>query len=227
MDQSGARDDDVVRAAMSGDRPARLELYRRHVGAVRATVGARLRCPDLVEEVTQEAFTRALERMSELRRPDRFRPWLLAIARNSATDRWRLERRQRGVDPDELCALLRPAPGADQGALSPLADLVGRGIGRLAERDAAALELVTQHDLGPSEVGAALGLTPGAAKVAVHRARRRLRAVLAADVLAGVDGLACADHPGVDAPGPVVARHVATCADCLAATKAHLAALAA
>jgi RNA polymerase sigma-70 factor (ECF subfamily) len=225
--ESRGRDDELVRAAVAGDRDAGLELYRRHVGAVRVAVAARLRCPDLVEEVTQESFTRALERLADLRRPDRFRPWLLAIARNSATDRWRLERRQRGMDPDELGALAQPVPGADHHALHPLAELVGRSIGRLTERDAAALSLVAEQDLSPLEVGAALGLTPGAAKVAVHRARRRLRAVLAADVLAGVAGLACADHPGTDAPTPVVERHVAACSACLAATAAHLADLAA
>jgi RNA polymerase sigma-70 factor (ECF subfamily) len=211
-----------------GEPGAALELYRSNVAAVRTAVAARLRCPDLVEEVTQEAFTRAFERLDDLRRPERFRPWLLAIARNQATDRWRLERRQRGVDPDELCALAEPVPGADgDGIRHVLAELVGRGLGRLSARDAAALTLVTQLDLGPTEIGLALGLSPGAAKVAVHRARRRLQTTLAADVLAGDAGLACADHPGAGALPRDVERHLSGCTACLTATEAHLADLAA
>jgi RNA polymerase sigma-70 factor (ECF subfamily) len=218
-------DGDVVRAARAGDPDAVVELYQRHVATVRSAVAGRVRGADLVEEVTQEAFTRALERLDDLRRPERFRPWLLAIARHVATDRWRLERRQRGVDPDELCALSHPAPGADDGALHLVTDLVGRCLGRLSERDAMALALVTERDLGPAEVGTALGLTTGAAKVAVHRARRRLRTALAADVLADVDGLACGDHPGPAAPARAAARHVSGCAVCLSAIEAHLATL--
>jgi RNA polymerase sigma factor (sigma-70 family) len=213
-----ATDGDLVRMVRSGDPGAALELYQRHVGAVRTTVAGRVRATDLVEEVTQEAFTRALERLGDLRRPERFRSWLLTIARNSANDRWRLDRRQRSVDTAELGALGTPSPGADdEGTRRALSDLLGRGLGHLSPRDARALALVAQHDLGPAEVGAALGLSPGAAKVAVHRARRRLRTALAADVLRRFDRLPCGGGPEGD-----LARHVADCAPCLTAADAHL-----
>jgi RNA polymerase sigma-70 factor (ECF subfamily) len=161
-----------------------MALYERNLPAVRTVVADRVRCPDLREDVTQEAFTRALERLAELRRPDQFRPWLLTIARNAATDRWRLEQRQMGVDPEVLGLVTDPAPRPDDhAALRLLVDEVERGIQGLSERDALALGLVSHLDLAPAEVGAALGVTQGAAKVAVHRARCRLRASLDQDVL--------------------------------------------
>ncbi len=216
-------DEQLVAAVRSGDADAVLELYRRHAAGVRTAVADRVRGADRIEEVTQEAFTRALERLGELRRPERFRPWLLAIARNTAVDRLRLELRQVDVDPAAFREVQAPGPSPDDNvARGALADLVGRGLDRLSPRDVAALRLASHHDLAPAEVGAALGLSPGAAKVAVHRARRRLRAVLAHDVLVAVDGLACAEHPGPSAAPAVAERHVASCDACLEATRAHL-----
>jgi RNA polymerase sigma factor (sigma-70 family) len=228
MAGTGAGDGELVAAVRAGDPDAALELYRRHAPAVRTAVAGRVGSPDLVEEIVQEAFTRALERLAELRRPAAFRPWLLAIARNSANDRWRLEQRQLVHDPDALGTVSSPGPQPDEEATTHLlVDLVARGLLRLSPRDARALTLVTHLDLAPTELGSALGLTPGAAKVAVHRARRRLRSALALDLLADVAGLACADHPGPAAAPRDAERHVEGCRDCLDATRSHLAGLAA
>jgi RNA polymerase sigma factor (sigma-70 family) len=223
-----ADDGDLVRAVVAGDGAAVLALYRRHLPAVRAVVAAKVRGEDVIDDLTQETFTRALEHLTTLRRPERFRAWLLGIARNSATDRCRLELRQRDVDPVELHAVEATTPAPETEVVHRLvASTVDRSIRRLSERDARALQLATHHDLAPAAVGAALGLSPGAAKVAVHRARRRLRTLLAVDVLAGAAGLACPDHPGPDAAPGEADRHVATCDECLAATRATLADLAA
>jgi RNA polymerase sigma factor (sigma-70 family) len=219
-----ADDGDLVRAVVAGDGAAVLALYRRYLPAVRAVVAAKVRGEDVIDDLTQETFTRALEHLPTLRRPERFRAWLLGIARNSATDRCRLELRQRDVDPVELHAVEAVTPAPESEVVHRLvASTVDRSIRRLSERDARALRLSTHHDLAPAEVGAALGLSPGAAKVAVHRARRRLRTLLAVDLLAGAEGMACPDHPGPDAAAGAADRHVATCDECLAATRATLA----
>ena len=228
MAETDACDGDLVAAVRTGDPSAVLGLYRRHLPALRAAVAGRVRDEDLAEEVVQEAFTRALERLADLRCPDRFRPWLLAIARNTATDRWRLEQRQLVEDPEALGSMSSPDPQPDEMVTKDLlVEAVERGLLRLNHRDAVALALVTHLDLAPADVGTALGLSPGTAKVVVHRARRRLRAALAIDLLADVAGLACADHPGPSAATRDVERHIDGCHACLDATRAHLAGLAA
>lgn len=224
---AGAGDAELVAAVRAGEADAALDLYRRHLPALRSTVRGRVGA-DLVEEVVQEAFTRALERLPHLRQPDRFRSWLLAIGRNTANDRWRLERRQVAQDPELFGSVSSPgAPPDETATMYSLVDLIERSLLRLSHRDARALALVSHLDLAPTELGTALGLSPGAAKVAVHRARRRLRAALALDLLGDVAGLACVDHPGRDAGDREATRHVEGCAACLDATRAHLADLAA
>src|SRR5689334_14408504 len=109
-------DTELVRRVRDGDQGAIAELYERHSGTVRFVIRDRVRDADMVEELVQETFTRALERLERLRRPDRFRSWLLAIARNVATDRWRHERRAVGTGDEVLELELEPATSSEDEA---------------------------------------------------------------------------------------------------------------
>ena len=171
-------DAECVAKVRAGDTAAFADLYRAHAPAVAVAVRANIRNGESVADVVQEAFLRALEQLDSLREADRFRSWVLAIARNAAVD----ERRhgQRVVAELDTVAEL---PSADMGPedLAELRDAVRavRGcVAGLSRRDATAVALVSELGFGPAEVGAALGISPGAAKVVVHRARRRLQAAL-------------------------------------------------
>lgn len=176
-----AAESDAERVARvrRGDIDAFAVLYREHTPAVTAVVRATLAGSDGVADAVQEAFVRALEQLGSLREPERFRPWVLAIARNVATDE--LRRRQRFRD--DLEAAGEPAsPELGPESVAELRDVVRtvRGcVAGLSARDATAIVLVSELGFGPAEVGAALGISPGAAKVALHRARRRLEAAIA------------------------------------------------
>ena len=219
MNDGGGDQEDaaLVAAVRQGDGDAALRLYERHAGAVRFVVRDRVRAPDLVEELVQETFTRSLERLDGLRRPERYRSWLLSIARNVATDRQRLEQRQVGVDADVLERNSEPAEAPDVLAdQRELAGLVGSSMARLGRRDALALALGTHLGMSPTELAVVLDVTPNAAKVIVHRARRRLRDLLLADALAASPRRACDGFRslGDDADRR---RHVGKCEPCAGA----------
>jgi RNA polymerase sigma factor (sigma-70 family) len=175
---AAASDAECVEKVRAGDTAAFADLYRAHAPAVAVAVRANIRDSEAVADVVQEAFLRALEQLDSLREADRFRPWVLAIARNAAVD----ERRhhQRVVaDLDAAGELTSSEVGPED--LAELRDAVRavRGcVAGLSRRDATAVALVSELGFGPAEVGAALGISPGAAKVVVHRARRRLQAAL-------------------------------------------------
>ena len=220
--EQGPADGDLVVAARDGSSAAVRALYDRHAGAVRFVIRDRIRDADLVEELVQETFTRTLERLDSLREPSRYRPWLLSIARNVANDRWRLEHRQVDVETELLD--LEPSSGTspeDDVAQRELAELVGNGLAELPQRDALALALVTYLDMSPSEVAVALGVTANSAKVVVHRARRRLRAILVADALDADAAAACPTFRGL--PDRFERRrHVGGCDDCVTAARSRL-----
>ena len=78
-----------------------VERFSRYVYAICGR-GFRLPQPD-AEDVFQEVFSRAFERLSELRNDDAVRPWLAQLTRRLCIDRLRLNARDNPfeADPDE------------------------------------------------------------------------------------------------------------------------------
>jgi RNA polymerase sigma-70 factor, ECF subfamily len=146
------------------------EIYRRHAPAVYrfalGLCGDRARAEDLVSET----FVRLLTRAPEIRTQTAL-AYLLAVARNTyLTSRHKLAREVPLVDD-------YPAPDVDPGQRLDLqAQLAAtlQALSLLPEGERAALLLRADHELTYEEIAAALGITAGAAKVRVHRARIRL-----------------------------------------------------
>lgn len=208
----------LVARLRAGDVEAYSELYQAHAGAVGAAVRERVADRDARSDVIQEAFAVALERLDSLRDPAAFRPWLLAIARNSAVDHLRRQGRLTELDDDAAAAVpdhAEPSP-QDWAELSDLAGVVRSSVARLSQRDATAVALVTQFNLSTEDLASALGLSPGAAKVALHRARRRLRHALRVRVLAQRHVGGCAElHRLYDADRLADAgQHLDACDEC-------------
>jgi RNA polymerase sigma factor (sigma-70 family) len=209
----------LVVEAVAGDAEAFAALYRRHVGAVYRVVAASVRDREAAADLTQDVFARAIEALPSLREPDRFRPWVLAIARNCTIDHARLKPRAQPFDDDG--AADPTDPGAEPGELAELASLVQRVrgcIAGLSARDATVLALVTQLGYSPVEVAGALGITPGTAKVVLHRARHRLRSAIALTLLAENQGASCPVFREAYEQGRLAqaGTHVADCPVCSA-----------
>lgn len=124
------------------------------------------------EDVTQDAFSKAL---LALRRNDaeiELRPWLFRIVRNTALN----DLRDSPPSPEVLAEAL--AGGADPAdeleRREELADLMRR-LQALPSEQRAAIVMRELEGLGHEEIAAALGLSGGAARQAIYRARRALR----------------------------------------------------
>jgi hypothetical protein len=105
-----------------------------------------------------------------------------------------------------------------------LVELVRGCIRTLRPRDATLVSMVAYLGFTPTEVGAALGLSPSAAKVALYRSRNRLRAAVVAEVLGRRDRVGC---PHVDVVGmlrsePGALGHLGTCDRCRRAAEGHV-----
>jgi RNA polymerase sigma-70 factor (ECF subfamily) len=214
-------DELLVAATRAGDDRAFAELYRRHAPAVAAAIRDRERDPDRVADAVQEAFARALARLDDLREPTRFRAWVLAIARNLGTDHQRTGGRVRleplPAENDERPEPADPAVGPDElASLAELASLVRGCVAGLSPRDATAVGMVTWLGFGPAEVAAGLGISHGAAKVLLHRARRRLRDRVVLEVAAARRRGRCPELAEVHDAGDDVAAlsHVRSCEHC-------------
>jgi RNA polymerase sigma factor (sigma-70 family) len=124
------------------------------------------------EDVTQDAFSRAL---LALRRDDaeiELRPWLFRIVRNTALN----ELRDSPPSPEVLAEAIAGGrnPAEELERREELADLMQR-LQALPEPQRAAIVMRELEGLSHEEIAAALGLTGGGARQAIYRARQTLR----------------------------------------------------
>ncbi len=170
-----ANDSADVRAAAAGDRHAFQRLYRLHVGRVHGAV-YRLAGFDhaRAEDLTQDAFVRAWQKLPGFRHESAFGTWLYRLAVNVAL----MDIRARGADPvsmvqdDQL-----PDPGQTPFCAAER-DELPRAIGQLPPRARAVLVLHDIEGWRHEEIGNELGMAVGTSKAQLHRARSLLRKLL-------------------------------------------------
>lgn len=159
--------DEVVRlvdAARTGDRASFAALYQRFARAVHGIVMTRVSRND-VDDIVQDVFLVAMERVSTLHDSAAFAGWLGAIARHRAIDH--LRRAPRTTELPELTA----PPGGDRAEV--MAALAA--IRSLPPAYAETLTLRLVEGLTGPEIAVCTGLTEGSVRVNLHRGMKLLR----------------------------------------------------
>lgn len=180
MQASVPADDSAdVAAAASGDRRAFERLYRTHVNRVFTICtrmsGSRARG----EELTQDVFVRAWEKLPQFRGDAQFSTWIHRVAVNVAlTDRKNEARnRKRHVEDEPESGetpLQKPSvtPGyGDRMDITAAMETLPRG----------ARQIFVLHDIEGykhEEIAEMCGITAGGSKAQLHRARLLLREAL-------------------------------------------------
>ena len=178
-------DAELVERARRGDRDAFGELVERHQQAVFRTVLGALRSREDAEEVTQDAFISAMQKLEHFRGDASFKTWLLTIAWNRAMDHRRSVGQwlRRFVTRDEE-EPWEPVAGTPSNEQALIAAEDRRNVRRLLRtlpckyRDPLVLSASGDHTF--EEIGTLLGIPVGTAKWRAMEARRLLRRKLQA-----------------------------------------------
>lgn len=177
-DGTGESDGVLVGRARDGDSDAFETLVRRHLRAAYTVALAVTNEPADADDICQDAFVTALERLEQCRNPDRFLAWLLTIVRNQAHSHYRREAVRRASPLDDMTSL---SSGSDTARSLERRDLRERLLDALAELTETQREVVLLHDLEGwkhREIADRLGLAVGTARSHLHYARRKLRKLL-------------------------------------------------
>jgi RNA polymerase sigma-70 factor, ECF subfamily len=160
-----------VMAARRGDRHAFAGLFAEFAPMVHGVLLSRVSGAE-VEDLMQDVFVAAMERIGQLRDDGAFGSWLAAIARNRATDFHRTRKPMTEL-PEDLAA-----PSTDGGEARGDAARVLALVRTLPEayREPLVLRLV-EGMTGP-EIAERVGLTPESVRVNLHRGMTQLRARL-------------------------------------------------
>jgi RNA polymerase sigma-70 factor (ECF subfamily) len=154
----------TIRAVAVGDQDAFARLYADYVRLVHAILLGRVPRRD-VDDLVQEVFITAYQRIRELRNPSAFGGWIAAIARNRATDYLRQSREPIEL-PDNL-------PGGSPIEAETLAVLdIVRKLPE-AYRETLLMRLV--EGMSGAEIAERSGLTPASVRVNLHRGMKLLR----------------------------------------------------
>jgi len=173
---------ELVRHILAGDPAAEREMVERYSGGVRFLLLQLTRDPAWADDLYQETFRLALEKVrgGELREPDKLSPFISALARNL----FLAQVRRSGKHPEVSGQLEREDAEPRDGAPGPLTRLLDKEDAALVRRLLAELEpprdrevlfrfFIAEH---PKEaICADLGLSSLHFNRVLHRARQRLK----------------------------------------------------
>ena len=170
------REREVVARAKDGDVAAFEQLYRANSNRV---YGLCLRLSGnatLAQELAQDVFVRAWQRLSSFRGESAFFSWLYTMTVNLAFSEGRSKKRRlaRITTTDDLTAYERPGrPATPEHAVD-----LEKAIATLPPGARAVFVLHDVHGFKHEEIGGMLGVAVGTCKAQLHRARRLLREAL-------------------------------------------------
>ena len=158
------QEDALVGQARRGSRAAFGELYQRYARMVHGILLARVP-PSEVDDLMQNVFVAALQRIDTLRADDAFGGWVAMIARNQSIDYYRRTPKVTEINEGHL-RQRPPSPEAFalMDAIRSLPD---------AYRETLSLRLV--EGLTGPEIAAQTGLTADSVRVNLHRGMKMLR----------------------------------------------------
>jgi RNA polymerase sigma factor (sigma-70 family) len=151
-------------------------LVREHQGVVCAVAYAVLRDRARSEEVAQDAFLLAWQRLPVMDPKPAMPAWVCGVARNLALNAAR-RRKETAMEAREAVVTETPLNIVLDRETE---DLARAALGALSQRDREVVTLYYRNDASVAEISGALGLSEAAVKQRLHRGRERLRENLAA-----------------------------------------------
>jgi RNA polymerase sigma-70 factor (ECF subfamily) len=166
-------DGDLVKAVLAGQRELFAELVCRYERAVLAEALAVLRDRDGAQDIAQDAFVAAYEKLAGLKSPNAFGGWLLQIARRRALDAAR-----RKPPPQSLDEAPAPASPCNNGHLDEASVQLLQAIAQLPDHEREAIVLCYFEDLQVKQIAEITRRPVSTVTVQLMRARDRLRQLL-------------------------------------------------
>lgn len=165
----------LVSLARTGDLAAQSELFQRYRKRLAGFLWPMVRDREAVADIVQATCLKLVRRLPGLRKPEVFETWLFTLARNTALDHLRRDRRR---------PVLMFQGASEHDVRDPSSEDRSREIMEAVEdalRHSRASDLRILHqvivDINYEQIAAQEGLSMSALKVRLYRLRRQLRAL--------------------------------------------------
>jgi RNA polymerase sigma-70 factor (ECF subfamily) len=187
-DQIRSTEEDLIARILNGDRESFVDLIRPYQRTVYATLVSMLGSKEDAEDVAQDVLMKALARLGQFRRESAFGTWLIQIAINEGKMRKRKLRRGKMfslTNGSEQDGTYIPKDFADWREIpsealdrSEVRDALVKALALLEEHYRLAFILRDVNELSITETADILGISRGAVKTRLRRARLLLRDIL-------------------------------------------------
>ena len=184
MNTEAQQEDHLVAAARKGDRAAFGRLVESHARQVFRVCYRVTGVESMAEDAVQETFIKAWRKIAVFDGRSALGTWLHRIAVNASLEQLRREARHRAEAPPEDdgaagLAWVDTAPTPERLTESAaMATSVAGALGDLSSLERAAFMLRHFQEMPIVEICEVLGLQPSAAKQAIFRAVKKMRAAL-------------------------------------------------
>ncbi len=188
IDYPAAADDILVKAAQKGDTVAFEELVARHRDKIYARAFSMLRNEDDAVDVSQEAWIKSWQRLTQFQGDSSFATWMTRITINLALDQLRRQKRVRsdslehlneemgGVERQMPVVNTNPTEGLERGELRIKID---KALAQLSYEHRTVLVLHEFEDLEYKVIAKKMQCSIGTVMSRLFYARRKMAALLA------------------------------------------------
>ncbi len=156
-----------------------LEIYDQFYQRVRKFILASVRDESVADDLIQETFVRIQEKLGSVRDPAKISPWIFRIAYHLCQDHFRaLKKSSTHEEVQEGLVNLQETPVQKKLEQGEMSQCVQDQLNLLPESLRSVLIFADVMDFNHAEIAAILGLTVENVKVRLHRARKKMKAIL-------------------------------------------------
>jgi RNA polymerase sigma-70 factor (ECF subfamily) len=166
----------VARVVSLRDQQAFTELVRRYQSPVRNYLRQLTRDPASADDLAQETFIRAWEKMNTFSGSGRFAAWLMKIAHNMFLQAYRKSKRYKQIleEVEDQAVIMNTDSNTDVSAMAGSLDMP-KYLGILGEEERRIMLLYFVNDLTHREISEVSGLPLGTVKSHIQRGKFKIR----------------------------------------------------
>ena len=172
----------LIQRVLEGDDTAFSVLVRKYQKPVHALVWRKIGDFHIAEDITQETFLKAYQRLATLKEPQSFASWLYVIAANHCST-WLRKKRlwTQSLENTSSVALERTTYSGyliaenERVTMETQREVVKKLLAKLQESDRTVITLYYLGGMSYEEISKFLGVSVGTIKTRIYRARQRLK----------------------------------------------------
>ncbi|MCY3549509.1 MAG: sigma-70 family RNA polymerase sigma factor [Candidatus Poribacteria bacterium] len=175
-------DTQLIQRVLDGDDTAFSTLVKKYQRSVHALAWRKIGDFHIAEDITQDTFLKAYQRLSTLKKPQRFASWLYVIAANHCSTWLRKKRLWTQSLEDTNSAQFEKATYSghvieenERTTAEAQREVVKKLLAKLKESDRTVITLYYLGGMTYEEISEFLGVSVAAIKNRLYRARRRLK----------------------------------------------------